>query len=238
MSFTYTINYLIPKPAIGTEVDAWGDDYNSGMDIIDARMKLNADAAAAASTLAGTKAPLVHTHPFTEVTGTIALAQIADNTITNAKLIAMAANTLKGTNVGGPPLDLTVAQVQTMLGITGTVGPHTHVIADVTGLQAALDAAVKTEVGQAKSGSYTLVAGDAGTMITFSAAAVVTVNASVMPTNSRVDFINLGSGDVSFSGSATIRSSGSKLKLNGQYAGGTLWFISGSECVLVGNLKT
>jgi hypothetical protein len=238
MSFTSTTNYALQKIGVNTEVDAWGDDVNSNMDIIDARMKLNADAAAAASTLAGTKAPLAHTHPFTEITGTATAAQLTDNSITNAKLTVMAINTLKGTNAGGPPLDLTGAQVQTMLGITGSVPIHSHVIADVTGLQTALDAAVKTEVGQAKSGSYTLVAGDAGTMITFNAAATVTVNASVMPANSRVDFINLGSGDVVFSGSATIRSSGSKLKLNGQYAGGTLWFISGSECVLVGDLKT
>ena len=289
MSFSYTTNYAIPKPDVGTELDAWGDDYHTGMDIIDTRMKINADAAAAASTLAGTKANTVHTHTSADITGAMTTAQIADSAITNAKLASMAPNTIKGvTGAGGTPVDLTAAQVNAILGTTegGTIPAHTHVIDDVATLQATLDAkasaanptitgtmtaasanfsgvvtaptaaaltnttqvattahvyeSVTEEQPNAQSGTaYTLTASDAGKMVTLnnSAAVTVVINSSVFPANARVDFIQLGAGQVTFGGSATRRSrNGSKLA--GQYAGATVWFISSSEYVLCGDVAT
>ena len=40
--------------------------------------------------------------------------------VTNTKLATMGANTIKGTNVGGSPLDLSVSQVKTILGFTAS----------------------------------------------------------------------------------------------------------------------
>jgi hypothetical protein len=84
--------------------------------------------------------------------------------------------------------------------------------------------------------TYVLAATDAGKIVIFTSATAVAVsiNSSVMAANARVDFIQMGAGQVTFSGSAAIRSR-SGLKLTGQYAGATAWFLSTGECVLCGD---
>jgi len=147
---------------------------------------------------------------------------LANDSVTNAILANMAANTIKGSVAGGDPADLTAAQV---LAVTGA--------ATTTQLT---DATTK-EVQNAQSGNYSLVVGDVGKMVTFSAAAVITINSSVFAAGHRVDILQLGTGAVSFGGTATRRVFPSTAtKLAGQYAGATIWFISATECVIIGNI--
>jgi len=89
--------------------------------------------------------------------------------------------------------------------------------------------------------SYTLVLTDAHKMVTLSNSSPITLTipteASVAFENGdQVNLLQLGSGQVTVSGAGvTIRSQGSKLKLNGQYAGATLMKIGTDEWVIIGN---
>lgn len=125
-------------------------------------------------------------------------------------------------------------------GPTGPTGPTGSAasIADVTGLQAALDAkAPLTQPIEAKTGAYTLQAADKGDLVTGSGTFTITVPGNVFVAGDRVDFINIGSGTVTFSGSSlTLNSVDAKFTVNKQWAGATLFFTSATTAVLIGNL--
>ena len=89
--------------------------------------------------------------------------------------------------------------------------------------------------------TYTLALSDAHDLVTLSNASAITLT---IPTNAVVGFtigdqvniLQLGAGQVTVGGAGvTIRSQGSKLKLNGQYSAATLIKIGTDEWVLVGN---
>lgn len=90
--------------------------------------------------------------------------------------------------------------------------------------------------------TYTPVAADAGKAITLSNASAITctIPNSVFAAGDRVDFIQYGAGQVTFAAGSgfTLRSSGSKLKLSGQYSGATVYFLSASEGILIGDITT
>lgn len=90
--------------------------------------------------------------------------------------------------------------------------------------------------------SYTLALSDAHKVVTLNNANAVTL--TVPPSTSaafevgdQVNILQLGAGQVTVVGGAgvTLRAQGSKLKLNGQYAIGTLVKLDTDEWVLVGN---
>ena len=93
-----------------------------------------------------------------------------------------------------------------------------------------------------KRTSYTLVLADAGKLVTLNNAAAITLtiptNASVaLPLGTRIDLLQYGAGQVTVGGAGvTIRSSGARLKLSGQYAGATLWKKGTDEWVLIGDI--
>jgi hypothetical protein len=89
--------------------------------------------------------------------------------------------------------------------------------------------------------TYTLVLTDSAKFVTLSNASAIALsiptNASVaFPTGTQVNIVQLGAGQVTVGGAGvTIRSQGTKLKLNGQYSAATCIKIGTDEWVLVGN---
>ena len=123
-------------------------------------------------------------------------------------------------------------------GPTGPTGPAPSAISDIVGLQSALDAkAPLTQPIEAKTGAYTLTAADKGDLITASGTFTITVPGNIFAAGDRVDFINIGSGTITFSGSSlTLNAADAKVTINKQWAGATVFFTSATTAVLIGNL--
>ena len=108
------------------------------------------------------------------------------------------------------------------------------------------DAAVGNQATEsAQTASYTLVIGDAGKLVTMNNASAnnltVPPNSSVaFNTGTRIDIIQYGAGQTTVvpGSGVTIRSSGSKLKLTGQYSGASLWKKGTDEWILIGDIAS
>jgi hypothetical protein len=131
---------------------------------------------------------------------------------------------------------------------TGTpTAPSAAAYADTTQIAttAQVHDTVTTVPENAQAGtSYTLALSDAGRLVTLNNAAAITLtiptHASIaFPLGTRIDLVQYGAGQVTVGGSGvTIRSSGSKLKLAGQYSGATLWKKATNEWLLIGDIAT
>jgi hypothetical protein len=133
------------------------------------------------------------------------------------------------------PGDITGVTAGTGLSGGGTSGSVTVSFDYAVGNQA---------IESAQTATYTLVASDAGKMVTMSVASAnnltVPPNSGVaFPVNTRIDLLQLGTGQTTIvAGSGvTIYSSGSKLKLTGQYSGASLWKKATDTWVLIGDLS-
>jgi len=91
-----------------------------------------------------------------------------------------------------------------------------------------------------QAASYTLVASDADKLVEMNVASAnnLTVPASTFSAGTQILLAQYGAGQTTVvAGSGmTIRSNGAKLKLNAQYSGATLVFISGTEAYLFGDI--
>lgn len=131
--------------------------------------------------------------------------------------------------------DITSVTAGTGLSGGGTSGAVTLSFDYAVGNQAIENAQTGT--------TYTLVLTDAGKMVTLSNASAITLtiptNASVaFPVNTRIDLLQYGAGQVTVGGAGvTIYSSGSKLKLAGQYSGASLWKKATDTWVLIGDIS-
>lgn len=96
-----------------------------------------------------------------------------------------------------------------------------------------------------QTASYQLVATDAGEIVEMNVGGAnnltIPANATVaFAINTRIDVVQLGAGQTSFvaGGGVTIRSTGGKLKLTGQYSGASLYKRGTNEWVIIGDLTT
>jgi hypothetical protein len=110
-----------------------------------------------------------------------------------------------------------------------------------TATQTALDAKTnKLITTNRQTASYTLVLSDADKLVEMNVATAnnLTVPASVFSAGTQILLAQYGAGQTTIvAGSGmTIRSNGGKLKLNVQYSGATLIFLSGTEAYLFGDI--
>ena len=104
-------------------------------------------------------------------------------------------------------------------------------------IQTQLDAkAPATQTIDDKSAAYSIVASDAGKLIRSTGSAITITIADVLQNGQRVDFIQAGSGQITFSpSSVTLNSVDTKRKTNKQYSGATL-YKAGGVYYLIGDL--
>jgi hypothetical protein len=110
-----------------------------------------------------------------------------------------------------------------------------------TATQTALDAKTnKLVVTNRQTASYTLVLSDADKLVEMNVGSAnnLTVPASTFSAGTQILLAQYGAGQTTVvAGSGmTIRSNGAKLKLNAQYSGATLVFVSGTEAYLFGDI--
>jgi len=89
-----------------------------------------------------------------------------------------------------------------------------------------------------KSANYTIIAGDKNSVIRSTNSAITITIANVLAIGERIDFIQFGSGQITFAAGSgvTLASADSLLKTAKQYAGATVICVASGVYSLIGNL--
>lgn len=178
--------------------------------------------------------------------GVVSSAKMADASVTNAKLAQIATSTIKGrvTAATGVVEDLTAANVKSILELAKADVGLGDVDNTTDATKFAATAGRVAGRNRQTGTTYAFVLADAGKLVEGNNAATQTYT---VPPNSSAAFtvdqtvINVGqygAGQISIAAGAgvTIRSSGSKLKLTGQYSTASLVKIGTDEWWLFGDL--
>lgn len=90
-----------------------------------------------------------------------------------------------------------------------------------------------------KSANYSIVSGDAGTLVRSTGSAITVTVDNVLSLGQQVDFVQYGSGQITFAAGtgATVNSAGGKLKTNVQYSGASVICVASGIYWLVGDLS-
>ena len=157
---------------------------------------------------------------------TIPASQISDLTATAAEL-----NILDGVTA-------TTAELNILDGVTADATELNYVDGVTSGIQSQLDdKALLTSAVNAKTAAYTLALGDKASLITATGTLTITIPGATFSTGDKVDFINIGTGTITFLGSGvTINSVDNALSIDTRWAAASLFFISPLSAVLVGKL--
>ena len=201
-------------------------------------------------------------HPIGAITGLQAALDAKaddlgadDNYVTDAEKVKL--SNLSGTNTGDQTLPTwttiagkpavvaegaTQADARTAIGL-GTAAT-TAATAYATAAQGALaDTALQASTAQAINAqtgtTYTLVAGDAGKVVTLSNAGAITLNApgSVFTAGQQVDVIVIGAGMATVVGTSGATANGTpSLVSRAQYSAFTVKWLSATSAVVIGDL--
>lgn len=87
------------------------------------------------------------------------------------------------------------------------------------------------------SSNYNITTGDRGRTIRSTNAAITVTITNVLNPGDRIDFIQDGTGQITFAASGvTLQSKGAKLKTSAQYAGATVFCVAAGQYRLIGDL--
>ena len=167
------------------------------------------------------------TVPGTAITGQITVATMdGDRLLNNIDTATISSANVTSLNVAAiSDLTASATELNYTAGVTSAI-------------QTQLDAkALLTPAVNAKTANYTLVVGDNGEFITCDGTFTITIPSATFAAGDRVDFVNIGTGVITFAGSGvTVNSVDAAVTIDTQWAGATFFFTSSTAGVLIGKL--